>query len=99
MQLMFASITVYCSFLLCDKYRYPDPVTVSTHEAGMPVTLSVPHACTHLDAVWQGERCYTYTTAVRRYLGEPCQQTAAGLSDSFLPGSLPLFTSAAPPTA
>ena len=32
MQLMFASITVYCSLLLCDKYRYPDPVTVSTHE-------------------------------------------------------------------
>ena len=29
MQLMFASITIYCSLLLCDKYRYPDPVTVS----------------------------------------------------------------------
>ena len=29
MQIIFASITVYCSLLLCDKYRYPDPVTVS----------------------------------------------------------------------
>ena len=43
MQLIFASITIYCSLLLCDCYRYPDPVN--------------------------GERCYTYTMSVRRYLG------------------------------
>ena len=25
MQLIFASITLYCSLLLCDCYRYPQP--------------------------------------------------------------------------
>ena len=32
-----------------------------------------------LNAAWQGERCYTYTTAVRRYLGEPCWPFAEGI--------------------
>ena len=70
MQLIFASITIYCSLLLCDCYRYPDPVTVRLKTRCSPgAAARVCWPWSNASAGSQGERCYTYTMSVRRYLG------------------------------
>ena len=64
-----ASITIYCSLLLCDCYRYPNPVSVRPGPSGWLLSqLGSAFLLTWLP-VCQGERCYTYTMSVRRYLG------------------------------